>query len=118
MGGIVYESLKHTKCECKYHVVFIAKYRKKWLYPELRKQLGNVFRDLARQQECQIEEGHLMPDPEHMLIAIPPKYAVAQVMGFLKGKIMCNGPLWIRVTRASERPTMPSTTGLHWKSSN
>ena len=86
MESIVYESLKHTKWECKYHVVFIAKYRKKRLYQELRKHLGNVFRDLARQKECQIEEGHLMPDHVHMLIAIPPKYAVAQVMGFLKGK--------------------------------
>ena len=86
MESIVYESLKHTKWECKYHVVFIPKYRKKWLYHELRQHLGAVFRDLARQIECQIEEGHLMPDHVHMLVAIPPKYAVAQVMGFLKGK--------------------------------
>ena len=82
----VYESLKHTKWECKYHVVFIPKYRKKRLYRELRQHLGKVFHDLARQKECQIEEGHLMPDHVHMLLAIPPKYAVAQVMGFVKGK--------------------------------
>ena len=82
----VYESLKHTKWECKYHVVFIPKYRKKRLYHELRQHLGKVFHDLVRQKESQIEEGHLMPDHVHMLIAIPPKYAVAQVMGFVKGK--------------------------------
>lgn len=86
MESIVYESLKHTKWECKCHVVFIPKYRKKRLYHELRQHLGAVFRDLARQKECQIEEGHLMSDHVHMLLAIPPKYAVAQVMGFLKGK--------------------------------
>jgi putative transposase len=86
MESIVYESLKHTKWECKYHVVFIPKYRKKRLYPELRQHLGPVFRDLAGRKECQIEEGHLMPDHVHMLIAIPPKHAVAQGMGFLKGK--------------------------------
>ena len=62
------------------------KYRKKRLYDELRQHLGAVFRDLARQKECQVEEGHLMPDHVHMLLAIPPKYAVAQVMGFVKGK--------------------------------
>ena len=86
MEANVYESLKHTKWECKYHVVFIPKYRKKRLYDQLREHLGKVFHDLARQKECQIEEGHLMPDHVHMLIAIPPKYAVAQVMGFVKGK--------------------------------
>jgi len=86
MESIVYESLKHTKWECNYHVVFIRKYRKKRLYQELRQHLGAVFRDLARQKECQVEEGHLMPDHVHMLLAIPPKYAVAQVIGFVKGK--------------------------------
>ena len=86
MESTVYESLKHTKWECKYHVVFIPKYRKKRLYPELRKHLGGVFRDLARQKECQILEGHVMPDHVHMCIAIPPKYPVSSVIGFLKGK--------------------------------
>ena len=81
-----YESLKHTVWECKYHVVFIAKCRKKTLYGQLRRELGPVFRELARQKECEIEEGHLMADHVHMLIAIPPKYSVAQVMGYLKGK--------------------------------
>lgn len=81
-----YENLNHTKWECKYHVVFIPKYRRKVLYRELRKHLGPVFRALARQRECVIEEGHLLSDHVHMLLTIPPKYAVAQVVGYLKGK--------------------------------
>jgi putative transposase len=81
-----YETLKHTTWECKYHVVFIAKYRKKVLFGQIRRELGPVFRELARQKECEIVEGHLMVDHVHMLISIPPKYSVAQVMGFLKGK--------------------------------
>jgi putative transposase len=81
-----YESLSHTKWECKYHVVFIPKCRRRTLYGELRKPLIEVFRDLARQKESKIEEGHLMPDHVHMLLAIPPKYAVSQVVGYIKGK--------------------------------
>ncbi len=80
------ESLSHTRWECKYHVVFIPKYRRKTLYVELRRYLGEVFRKLAEQKESRIEEGHLLPDHVHMLIAIPPKYAVSQVVGFIKGK--------------------------------
>ena len=80
------ESLSHTKWECKYHVVFIPKYRKKALFSELRRYLGPVFRRLAEQRESRIEEGHLMPDHVHMMISIPPKYAVSQVIGFIKGK--------------------------------
>jgi putative transposase len=79
-------SLNHTKWECKYHVVFIPKYRRKALYYELRQYLGDVFHDLAKQKESRIEEGHLMADHVHMLISIPPKYSVSQVVGFLKGK--------------------------------
>lgn len=79
-------SLSHSVWECQYHIVFIPKYRRKQLYGELRRHLGKVFRDLARQRESEIEEGHLMPDHVHMLVAIPPKYAVAQVVGFIKGK--------------------------------
>ena len=81
-----YESLSHTKWECKYHVVFIPKCRRKTLYAELRKHLGEVFRRLALQKESRIEEGHLMPDHVHMMISIPPKYAVSQVIGYIKGK--------------------------------
>jgi putative transposase len=80
------ESLNHSVWDCKYHVVFIPKCRRKTLYADLRQYLGEVFRTLARQKESRIEEGHLLSDHVHMLIAIPPKYAVAQVIGFIKGK--------------------------------
>jgi len=79
-------SLNHTKWECKYHVVFIPKCRRKVLYKELRRHLGEVFRQLAKQKESQVEEGHRMPDHVHMMIAIPPKHAVSQVIGYIKGK--------------------------------
>jgi putative transposase len=81
-----YQSLSHTRWECKYHIVFIPKGRRKALYDRLRAALGEVFRELARQKESRIEEGHLRADHVHMLISIPPKYAVAQVVGYLKGK--------------------------------
>jgi putative transposase len=80
------ESLSHTKWECKYHIVFIAKYRKKALYGALRQQLGDLLRQLAMQRESRIEEGHLMRDHVHMLVSIPPKYSVSQVVGYMKGK--------------------------------
>ena len=80
------ESLSHSMWECKYHVVFIPKCRRRVLYEELRLHLGAVFHHLARQKESEIEEGHLLLDHVHMLIAIPPKYAVSQVIGFIKGK--------------------------------
>ena len=79
-------SLSHTKWECKYHVVFIPKYRKKVLYKGLRQYLGEIFRKLAGQKESQVLEGHLQPDHVHMLISIPPKYSVSQVIGYIKGK--------------------------------
>ncbi|MCU7848920.1 MAG: IS200/IS605 family transposase [Candidatus Thiodiazotropha sp. (ex Lucinoma kastoroae)] len=79
-------SLNHTRWECKYHIVFIPKYRKKVLFGQIRKEMGKVFHRLARQKESLIEEGHLMPDHVHMMISIPPKYAVSQVVGFIKGK--------------------------------
>ena len=81
-----YESLSHTKWECKYHVVFIPKCRRRTLYEQLRQHLGEVFRELARQKESRVEEGHLMLDHVHMMLAIPPKYAVSQVVGYMKGK--------------------------------
>jgi len=79
-------SLNHTRWECKYHIVFIPKYRRKALFGQIRKELGDVLHRLARQKESQIEEGHLMPDHVHMMISIPPKYAVSQVVGYIKGK--------------------------------
>ena len=81
-----YHSLNHTKWECKYHVVFIPKCRRKVLYGELRRSLAELFRTLTEQKESRIEEGHLMPDHVHMMISIPPKYSVAQVIGYIKGK--------------------------------
>ncbi len=81
-----FESLSHTKWECKYHVVFIPKLRRKVLYGQLRKHLGGVFRKLAAQKESRIEEGHLLPDHVHMMLSSPPKYAVSQVVGYIKGK--------------------------------
>src|SRR5215470_12066182 len=80
-----FQSLSHTKWECKYHVVFIPKYRRKVLYGQVRQELGEVFRELVRQKESRIEEGHLQPDHVHLLGSIPPKYAVSQVVG-IKGK--------------------------------
>ena len=79
-------SLSHTRWECKYHIVWIPKYRKKALFGQLRKYLGQVFRDLARSRESEVIEGHLSSDHVHMLISIPPKYSVAQVVGYIKGK--------------------------------
>jgi putative transposase len=81
-----YESLNHTQWVCLYHVVFIPKCRRRTLYVELRKYLVEVFRRLAEQKESRVEEGHLMPDHVHMMLKIPPKYAVSQVVGFMKGK--------------------------------
>ena len=83
---IDYDTLNHAKWECKYHLVFIPKCRRKALFGELRKHLGELFRQLAGQRECTIEEGHLQPDHVHMLISIPPKYSVSQVVGYIKGK--------------------------------
>ena len=78
--------LRHSVWECKYHIVWIPKCRRRVLYGQLRRELGEVFHELARQKECRIEEGHMQPDHVHVLMSIPPKYAVAQVVGFLKGK--------------------------------
>ena len=81
-----YRSLSHSKWDCKYHVVFVPKRRRKALFGQVRRQLRDIFHALARQKECQILEGRLMRDHVHMCIAIPSKYAVASVIGFLKGK--------------------------------
>ena len=80
------ESLNHTTWECKYHVVWIPKCRRKVLYGHTSKHLVEVMHDLARQKESKILEGHLQPDHVHILISIPPKYSVSQVIGFIKGK--------------------------------
>ena len=83
--------LNHSTWQCQYHVVFTPKYRKKALYGRIRRDLRDVFHHLAKQKGCVIEEGHLMPDHVHMLIAIPPKHSVSSILGFLKGK----SSIWI-----------------------
>ena len=93
------QSLNHSKWECKYHITWIPKCRRKSLYGGLRKYLGKVFRELARQKECEILERHLAEDHVHMLVAIPPKYAVSQIIGYLKGKSaihIARGSTWGR----------------------
>ncbi|ACL05082.1 transposase IS200-family protein [Desulfatibacillum aliphaticivorans] len=88
------QSLSHLVWDCKYHVVWIPKFRRKVLCGELREYLGEVFRELAKQKECQVLEGHSCPDHIHILIAIHPKLAVAQVVGFIKGKSAIHNPIY------------------------
>jgi putative transposase len=84
--GLVYQSLSHGKWDCKYHVVFIPKGRKKRIFGALRRHLGQIFHELAGHKESKVVEGHLMSDHVHMCLSIPPKYAVANVVGYIKGK--------------------------------
>ena len=81
-----YQSLSHTRWDCKYHIVFIPKRRKKKIFGALRRHLGQVFRELAQHKESEVVEGHLMPDHVHVCLSIPPKYAVSNVVGYIKGK--------------------------------
>ena len=81
-----YQSLSHTRWDCKYHIVFIPKRRKKMIYGALRKHLGEILRELAKQRQCEVVEGHLMNDHVHMCLSVPPKYSVSNVVGFIKGK--------------------------------
>ncbi len=94
-----YESLQHSKWECKYHVVWIPKCRKKALYGQLRKELGRVLRELAMQKESEVIEGTLRGDPVHMVVSIPPKYSVSQVVGYVKGK----SAIWVARTAEKSR---------------
>ena len=80
-----YQSLSHTRWQCKSHVVFISKKRKKKIFEALRRHLGEIFRELAKQKESQVVEGHLMGDHVHLCLSIPPKYAVSNEVGFIKG---------------------------------
>jgi putative transposase len=82
----LYQSLSHPTWDCKYHIVFVPKRRRNALFGNIRKAIGPMLHELARQKECAILEGHALPDHIHLLIAIPPKYAVAAIVGFLKGK--------------------------------
>ena len=81
-----YHSLAHSKWDCKYHIVFVPKLRKKVSYGKIRPKLGTIFHALASQKDCRILQGHLLHDHVHMLIEVPPKYKVSEVVGFLKGK--------------------------------
>ena len=81
-----YKSLSYTRLDCKYHVVFIPKRRKRLLYGPIRKYLGEIFPELAKHKEVEILERHLMSDHVHMCLSIPPKYAVSSIVGYLKGK--------------------------------
>jgi putative transposase len=81
-----YQSLNHTLWECKYHVIFIPKCRRKVLYGTIRRDLGEVFRKLAEQKESKVCEGHLVIDHVNMMLSIPPKYSVSYVVGYIKGK--------------------------------
>lgn len=81
-----YQSFAHTRWDCKYHVVFIPKRRKKAIFGRLRRHLGEIFRELAKHKESEVVEGHLMPDHVHMCLSVPPKYSVSQVVGYIKGK--------------------------------
>lgn len=81
-----YQSLSHTRWDCKYHVVYMPKCRKKAIYGVLRKHLGEIFLELAQQRECKVVEGHLMRDHVHICLSVPPKYSVSNVVGYLKGK--------------------------------
>jgi putative transposase len=83
---MTYQSQAHSRWDCKYHVVFIPKRRRKAMFGDLRRKIGPIFHDLAGQKQCRIIEGHIMPDHVHMCIVIPPKYSVASIVGFIKGK--------------------------------
>ena len=81
-----YKSLSHSKWYCRYHMVWIPKCRKKKLFIELRRELGPILREMAKRTDCEIVEGHLLLDHVHILISIPPKYRVSDVVGYIKGK--------------------------------
>ena len=102
-----YQSISHTKWECKYHIVWIPKYRKKTLFAGLRKALGPVLRELAMHKECEVIAGRLLADHVHMLISIPPKYAVSQIVGYIKGK----SAIWIARNYAGRKRNF---TGQHF----
>jgi putative transposase len=102
----VYQSLAHSKWDCKYHVVFIPKRRRHVLYQNLARELGKVFHELAGQKSCRILEGHIRPDHVHMCIEIPPKVAVSSIIGFIKGK----SAIWAARRTGKER----NFTGEHF----
>jgi putative transposase len=100
------ERVNDTTWDCKYHLIWIPKYRREVLYGNLRKYLGKVFRDLSLQKESRVMAGHLMPDHVHMLLSIPPKYSVTQVVGYIKGK----SAIHIAQTFSGHKKTSPANT--------
>lgn len=92
--------------DCKYHVVIVPKYRQKVFYGEMRRRIGPILRDLCRQREVELIEGHCMPDHIHLCVSIPPKYSVSHTLGFLKGKSA------VRIHR--ELMNHRRMTGLHF----
>ncbi|BFD46476.1 MAG: hypothetical protein DMENIID0002_11220 [Rickettsia endosymbiont of Sergentomyia squamirostris] len=101
-----YNSLNHCTWECKYHVVFTPKYRKKTIFGLIRKELKEVFHRLAGQKECKIEEGYLMQDHVHMLISIPLKYSISTIVGFIKGK----SSIWVAQNIANKQQNFVGVT--------
>ncbi len=81
-----YQSLAHVRWECKFHIVWVPKYRRKKLYGKLRRRFGEITRDLCRQKGVELIEGHAKSDHVHLCLSFPPKYSIAYVVGFLKGK--------------------------------
>lgn len=103
-----YNKLQHSVWECKYHIVFIPKYRKKTLFGVLRRDLGSIFKKLAQHKESKIEEGYVMKDHIHMLVSIPPKNSVANVVGYIKGKSA------IHIARTYQSKTQNFTGESFW----
>ena len=79
-------SLAHTKWECKYHIVFAPKFRRKVIYGQIKADVGNILSMLCKRKGIEIIEAECMPDHVHMFVRIPPKYSVSQIVGYLKGK--------------------------------
>jgi putative transposase len=100
-----WESLSHVRWDCKYHIVIVPKYRQKVLYSKLKRDLGEILRDLCRQKGVDLLEGHLMDDHVHMCLRVPPKHSIAFVISFLKGKSA------VRIHRAGGNKRV---TGLHF----
>ena len=81
-----WQSQAHVKWDCKFHVVILPKYRQKVLYGKLRRRIGAILRELCRQKDVEVVEGKAMPDHIHMLLSVPPRYSIAMILGYLKGK--------------------------------
>ena len=100
-----WESLSHVRWDCKYHVVIVPKYRKRAIYGKVKRQMGEILRELCRQRGVELLEGHLMPDHIHMCLRVPPKFSIAFVIGFIKGKSA------VRIHRSIGNKRV---TGLHF----